>query len=67
MTDYALLNALIFTGLGLCVFALALSIMIKLAPFDLWKRVVEEGNVAVAIVAGAVALGAAWIVAAAMH
>jgi uncharacterized membrane protein YjfL (UPF0719 family) len=39
----------------------------KLAPFDVWKQVVEERNIAAAIVAGAVTLGLCWIIAAAMH
>ncbi len=67
MTDYPLLNALIFTTLGIAVFAAAFSIVAKLAPFDLWKQLVEEHNLAVAIFAGAVALGLCWIIAAAMH
>jgi uncharacterized membrane protein YjfL (UPF0719 family) len=33
----------------------------------LWKQVVEERNTAAAILAGAVALGLCWIIAAAMH
>ena len=41
--------------------------MIKLAPLDLWKQIGEERNIAVAILAGAVALGICWIIAATMH
>ena len=67
MTDFPWLNALIFATLGVAAFAVALWVVSKLAPFDLWKQVVEERNMAVAIIAGAVALGLAWIVASAMH
>jgi uncharacterized membrane protein YjfL (UPF0719 family) len=67
MTDIPILNALIFAVAGLAVFAIAASMMARLAPFDLWKAVVEDRNVAVAILAGAVALGIAWIVAATVH
>jgi uncharacterized membrane protein YjfL (UPF0719 family) len=40
---------------------------VKVAPFDLWKEIVEERNVAAAILAGAVALGICWIIATTMH
>jgi uncharacterized membrane protein YjfL (UPF0719 family) len=38
-----------------------------LAPFHFWKEIVEKRNVAAAILAGAMALGLCWIIAAAMH
>jgi uncharacterized membrane protein YjfL (UPF0719 family) len=61
------LNALVFAVLGVLVFVIALAIVAKLAPFHVWKEIVEERNVAAAILAGAVALGLCWIIAAAMH
>ena len=67
MTEFPILNALIFAGLGVLVFILAFSIVSKLVPFDLWKEIVQEHNVAAAILAGAVALGLCWIIAATMH
>jgi putative membrane protein len=67
MTEYPILNALIFSGLGVLVFVAAFSIVSKLAPFDLWKEIVQERNVAAAILAGAVVLGLCWIIAATMH
>lgn len=67
MTDVPVLNALIFAVLGIVIYAVALAVMVKLPPFDLWKEIVTERNVAAGIVAGAVALGLAWIVAATMH
>ena len=67
MTDMPLVNALIFAALGVVVFAIAFSAISKLWPIDLWKEIAHEHNVAAAILAGAVALGIAWIVAATMH
>jgi putative membrane protein len=67
VTDFPPLNALIFAALGIAIFFAACALAVKLAPFDVWKHVVEERNVAAAIVAGAALLGIAWIVAAAMH
>jgi uncharacterized membrane protein YjfL (UPF0719 family) len=67
MTDFPPLNALIFAALGVVAFLAAFAIAMKLAPFDVWKHVAEERNLAAAIVAGAVALSLGWIIAAAMH
>jgi uncharacterized membrane protein YjfL (UPF0719 family) len=67
MTEFPILNALIFSGLGILVFVVAAAIVARLAPFDLWKQIVEERNVAVAILAAAVILGLCWIIAATMH
>ena len=67
MTDYPILNALIFAGLGVLAFVVSFSLVIKLAPVDLWKEIGRERNVAAAILAGAVALSLGWIIAATMH
>jgi uncharacterized membrane protein YjfL (UPF0719 family) len=67
MSEFPVFNALVFAILGILVFVIALAIVTKLAPFHVWKEIVEERNVAAAILAGAVALGLCWIIAAAMH
>ena len=60
-------NALIFACLGIGLFVVAFAALVKVAPFDVWKEIVQERNVAAAILAGAVALGLCWIIAATMH
>ena len=67
MTDIPLLNGLIFGALGVLLFVIAFSLVVKLAPLDLWKEIGQERNVAAAILAGAVALGICWIIAATLH
>jgi putative membrane protein len=67
MTEHPLLNAAIFAILGVALFTLAGAILLKLTPLQLWREIVEERNVAAAIFAGAVAIGIALIIAAAMH
>jgi len=67
MTDIPVLNGLIFAALGIVVFIIAFSLLIRLPPVDLWKEIVQERNVAAAILAGAAALGICWIIAATMH
>jgi putative membrane protein len=67
MTEFPLINATVFAILGIVIFVVAFSILSKLTPFSLWKEIVENRNVAAAILAGAVCLGICWIIAATMH
>lgn len=67
MTDIPLLNGLIFAGLGVVLFVIAFSLVVRLSPLNLWKEIGEQRNVAAAILAGAVALGICWIIAATLH
>ena len=60
-------NAVIFAGLGIVIFVIAFIILEKMAPFHLWKEVLQERNVAAAVLAGAVVIGLCLIIAAAMH
>jgi putative membrane protein len=67
MTDFPILNGVIFAGLGILIFVIAFSLVVRLAPLNLWKEIGQERNMAAAILAGAVALGLCWIIAATMH
>jgi putative membrane protein len=62
-----LLNAVVFAILGIVIFALAFVIIDKMTPYHLWREVVQEKNVALAILVGAVTLGICIIIAAAVH
>jgi uncharacterized membrane protein YjfL (UPF0719 family) len=63
----ALVNSLVYTVLGVVIFWIAFVIVDKITPYNLWKELVEEKNVALAIVVGSMCLGIAIIVAAAIH
>jgi putative membrane protein len=67
MDPYILLNSLIYALLGIVIFIVGFIIVDKLTPYDLWKQLVEEKNVALAIVVGAAALGICLIIASAIH
>lgn len=66
LVDY-LINALAFSGLGLVVLAISFVLFDKCTPGNLWKEIVEEQNIAMAIVVGAMALAIAQIIAASIH
>ena len=67
LTEHPLLNAVIFALLGIAVFAVAAAVLLKVTPLKLWRELVEERNVAVAIFAGAAAISIGLIIAAAKH
>ncbi len=67
MNPSILISSLIYAILGIFIFALAFVICDKLTPGELWRELIEKQNLAVAILAGCVALGICIIVAAAIH
>jgi putative membrane protein len=62
-----LLNALVFSLLGIVIFMVAFTLLDKATPYALWKEIVEEQNTALAILVGSVSLGLCIIIAAAVH
>ncbi|MEJ7728702.1 MAG: DUF350 domain-containing protein [Polyangiaceae bacterium] len=62
-----LIASLVFVGVGCIIFMVAFFVMTKLAPFSVRKEIEEDQNTALAIVMGAVILGLAVIIAAAIH
>jgi putative membrane protein len=63
----ALINALVFALLGIVVFVVSFRFLDWLTPYDLWKEIVEDHNVALGIMVGAMSLGVCLIIAAAIH
>jgi len=62
-----LIAAVLFTAIGLFVFAVALWLFNRLSPFSLRKEIEEDQNTALAIIIGAVMIGISIIIAAAIH
>jgi hypothetical protein len=67
MTDYPLLNAIIYAALGIAIFVLSFTVIDKFTPFHLWTEIVKEKNIALAILLGAMSIGMCIIIAAAVH
>jgi len=63
----SILAAFIYSVLGLGVFWITFLVVDMVTPYHLWKQLVEEKNVALAIVVGALALSIAMIVSSAIH
>ncbi len=67
MTEMPIINAVMFAALGIVIFVIAFAILDRLTPYQLWKEIVEEKNIALAILIGAMSLGMSIIIAAAVH
>lgn len=70
MADFhpsALLNAIVYAALGIVIFVFAFFLIDKMTPYHLWKEIVEDKNVALAVLVGAMSIGMCIIIAAAVH
>jgi uncharacterized membrane protein YjfL (UPF0719 family) len=61
------LGSILYAAIGVLVFLICFVIVDKLTPYHLWHQIVEERNVALAIVVGSIAISIGLIVAAAIH
>jgi putative membrane protein len=60
-------NAIVYAAIGIVIFAGAFLVLDKVTPYNLWKEIVQEHNLALAILLGAMSLGLCVIIAAAVH
>jgi uncharacterized membrane protein YjfL (UPF0719 family) len=70
MTEFHLatfVNAIIYALTGVAIFAIVFALLDMMTPYDLWKEICEDKNVALGIMVGAAALGICIIIAAAIH
>jgi len=63
----AITGSVLYSGIGLGMFVVAYRVMQGILPFSLRKELEEDQNVAVGVLMGAVMLGLAIIIAAAIH
>jgi uncharacterized membrane protein YjfL (UPF0719 family) len=63
----ALANAGIFAALGIVILIISFAIVDWISPYKLWEEIVEQKNVALAILVGAMSIGASIIIASAIH
>lgn len=62
-----LAGTLLYAALGLVIFVAGFRLWDRLTPVDVWKEIAERQNIALAILAGAVAIALAIIIGAAIH
>lgn len=62
-----LVSAVLFTLLGILIFVIAFVVMDRVTPYHLWKEIVQEHNIALAVLVGAMSIGICIIIASAIH
>ena len=60
-------STIIFVALGIVIFALAFLIVVLVAPFSVKKEIEEDQNTSLAIIIGALIIGVAMIISAAIQ
>lgn len=63
---HQVVSALVFSAIGISAFALFFAILPRLLPFSLKKEMEEDQNIALGIVIGAIVIGMAMIISAAI-
>ncbi len=64
---YPIINSVLFSFLGIAILLLGYLVLEKLTPEKTWKEIVENKNVALAIIFGAFILGISFIIGMAIH
>lgn len=70
MTEHlsqSLLSAILFSVIGIVVFAVAFFVVAKVVPFSIRKEIEEDQNTSLGIVLGAIIIGLSLIISAAVH
>jgi uncharacterized membrane protein YjfL (UPF0719 family) len=62
-----MIAALVYATIGLLIFGVAFIVVDRLTPYHLWREIIDQKNVALAVVVGAVAVGISIIVSAAIR
>lgn len=62
-----LISALIFSAIGILMFGLAFLMMKKLLPFNIYKELEEDQNIALGILMASVMIGIAIIISSAIR
>lgn len=60
-------GSLLYALVGILIFVVGFWLWDRLTPTDVWKEIAERGNVALAILAGAIAIALAIIIGSAIH
>jgi putative membrane protein len=63
---HQLVLSIVYSGVGVVVFAVAFLLMVKLAPFSVQKEIEEDQNTSLGIIMGSVLIGLAIIISAAI-
>ena len=67
MNTTEILSALLYSGIGIAIFFLALTIIEVITNYSVNKKIIEDNNTALAIVLGAIILSLGMIISSAIQ
>ena len=70
MSDHlinALISSVLFSLVGIVVFAIAFFVIAKITPFSIRKEIEEDQNTSLGILIGSIIIGLSMIISAAIH
>lgn len=67
LSENSIVSALLFSAMGLLLFGLAFFVIVKVSPFSIRKEIEEDQNTSLGIIIGAVIIGIALIISAAIQ
>jgi putative membrane protein len=60
-------STILYAVLGIAIFVIGFRLWDWLTPVDIWKEIAEKHNIALAVMAGAIAIALAIIIGSAIH
>jgi uncharacterized membrane protein YjfL (UPF0719 family) len=60
-------STIIYALLGIAIFVIGFRLWDRMTPVDVWKEIAEKHNIALAVLAGAIAIALAIIIGSAIH
>jgi uncharacterized membrane protein YjfL (UPF0719 family) len=63
----SIVSSIVFSGIGMLMFAVAMWIVAKVLPFSLRKEIEDDQNTSLGIVLGAIIIGLSIILSSAIH
>jgi len=63
----SILQALIYSAIGIALFGLAFFVIVKIAPFSIRKEIEDDQNTSLGIIIGSVIIGISLIISAAVQ
>ena len=63
---HQLVLSIVYSGVGVVVFALAFWLMVRITPFSIRKEIEEDQNTSLGVIIGSVLIGLSIIIAAAI-
>jgi putative membrane protein len=67
LDENSIVGALLYSFMGIVLFAMAFFVIVKIAPFSIRKEIEEDQNTALGIIIGAVIIGISMIISSAVQ